>query len=114
MSSTTWCAKRWLTNHPSWEYPDGIPRDYPEPWGDAVYFYHQAVRASAYRQAAIGATASGEQTTQVRPNWERNLSERLAIQLREDGSVVNEKCALMKEDDPLLSTSLALIAIGGQ
>ncbi|MEM9585968.1 MAG: hypothetical protein AAGA03_01700 [Planctomycetota bacterium] len=92
-------AKRWFLEHPSWNYPEGIPKQYPEPWGDAVTFYHQSVRAEAYR------------VLQIDDGWEQALRERIALHLRRDGSVVNQRSGLMKEDDPLLASTLALIAL---
>lgn len=92
-------ATGWLLAHPDWEYPAGIPRDYPEPWGAAVYFYHQAVRARAYRALRI----DGE--------WPEQLVERIGSHVRVDHLVVNRQSALMKEDDPTLCTTLALMAL---
>lgn len=91
-------ARRWLEMHPDWEYPAGIPRDYPEPWGEAVFFYHQAVRAEVYRRLGI------------KGDWPQQLIERLSHHLREDGSIANGRSPLMKENDPLLCTTLALMA----
>jgi hypothetical protein len=91
-------ARRWLVTHSSWEYPAGIPREYPEPWGDAVYFYHQAVRAEVYRRLRIGG------------DWPRQLIVRLRNHVRDDGSIANRRSPLMKEDDPILCTTLALMA----
>ena len=48
-------ALQWIHEHPSLDRPDGIPRDHPEPWDDALHFYHLAVRAEAY--AALGGPA---------------------------------------------------------
>ncbi|GAA5506195.1 hypothetical protein [Novipirellula caenicola] len=91
-------AKKWLQQHDDWEYPDGIPRDYPEPWGEAVYFYHQAVRAEAYWRLGI----SGD--------WADQLVDRLRRHQSPDGSIVNRRSGLMKENDPLMCSALALIA----
>jgi squalene-hopene/tetraprenyl-beta-curcumene cyclase len=92
-------AHRWLEQHANWEYPQGIPRDHPEPWADAVFFYHQAVRAEVYRRLAV----TGD--------WPEQLCQRLAPHLRPDGSIINRRSALMKEDDPLLGSTLALMAV---
>ena len=91
-------ARHWLEANPDWEYPAGIPKDYPEPWGDAVYFYHQAVRAEAYRSLGI------------RGDWAERLIERLHTHLQRDGSIINQRSPLMKENDPILCSTLALIA----
>ncbi len=91
-------ARQWLESRPDWEYPAGIPREFPEPWGEAVYFYHQAVRAETYRSLGIDG------------DWPQRLIERLRQHVADDGSVVNRQSPLMKEDDPILCTALALIA----
>ncbi|EMI16904.1 cycloartenol synthase-like protein [Rhodopirellula maiorica SM1] len=91
-------ARVWLKQHGDWEYPYGIPRDYPEPWGEAVYFYHQAVRAEAYWRLGIGG------------DWAEQLIERLQRHQRSDGSIINQQSGLMKENDPLMCSALALIA----
>jgi hypothetical protein len=92
-------AVKWLQEHTNIDYPQGIPTDYPEPWGEALQFYHYAVRAEVY--AAIDF-----------PDTEkRALAEKVAALQRADGSFVNEKSPLMKEDEPLLSTALAVVAL---
>ena len=92
-------ACRWLVRHPRWDTPEGIPADHPEPWGDALHFYHLAVRSEAY--AEMG-----------RPgDWRERIVEILAPLQRPDGSFVNTQSHLMKEDDPLLATTLAVIAL---
>ncbi|WP_442506712.1 hypothetical protein SH528x_005571 [Novipirellula sp. SH528] len=91
-------ARAWLENNSDWEYPEGIPRDYPEPWGEAVYFYHQAVRAEAYWRLGI------------RGDWAEQLMHRLQRHQKSDGSFVNQQSGLMKENDPLMCSGLVLIA----
>jgi hypothetical protein len=93
-------AVKWLREHTDIDYPQGIPTDYPEPWGEALQFYHYAVRAEVY--AALGFPAAEK----------RALAEKVAALQRADGSFVNEKSPLMKEDEPLLSTALAVVALG--
>jgi squalene-hopene/tetraprenyl-beta-curcumene cyclase len=92
-------ARDWLLAHERLEHPEGIPRDTPQDWGQAVYYYHLAVRAEAY--AALGLQSRVK---------DRIVSE-LAPKQRADGSFKNEKNHLMKEDDPLLATALALVAL---
>jgi hypothetical protein len=89
-------AFRWLDGHPRLDYPQGIPEDHPEPWGAALFFYHLAVRAEAYR--AVGRRVDG-------------IEALLAPLQQGDGRFFNAKSPLMKEDDPLLATALALIAL---
>jgi hypothetical protein len=92
-------AVKWLREHTDIDYPQGIPTDYPEPWGEALQFYHYAVRAEVY--AALDFPAAEKLA----------LAEKVAALQRSDGSFVNEKSPLMKEDEPLLSTALAVVAL---
>lgn len=92
-------AIRWLRRYPEVDYPAGIPTDHPEPWGDSVRFYHYAVRAEAWRKLGF-------------PQAELDrLAAALIARQREDGSFVNSVSPLMKEDDPLLCTALAVVAL---
>jgi hypothetical protein len=91
-------ARRWLEAHPTLERPAGVP-DSPQDWGQALDFYHLAVRAEADR--AAGASA-------VRPT----LAARLGPLQQPDGRFTNVNNHLMKEDDPLLATALAVVALG--
>jgi hypothetical protein len=92
-------ARDWLLRHPRLDRPDGVPTDSPQAWDEALDFYHLAVRAEAY--AAIG------------------LSDRMSVEVprilgprqRADGGFVNDRNHLMKEDDPLLATALAVVAL---
>jgi hypothetical protein len=92
-------AARWLREHPRLDYPEGIPRDYPEPWGGAVWFYHLAVRAEAY--SALDWPG----------DWRSDIASLLVKEQRDDGSFANARSPLMKEDDPLLCTGLAVMAL---
>ncbi len=92
-------ATTWLAKHQNLDYPEGVPRDHPEPWGDAIHFYHLAARAEVNRRLEW----PGE--------WRSEIEQLLAGDQRADGSFVNERSHLMKEDDPYLCTALALIAL---
>lgn len=89
-------AERWLADHPDWDWPAGIPRDGAEPWGRAVRCYHLAARA----EGMAGCTGT----------WRDELLAALPAP-RADGLVVNPHGALMKEDDPLVASALALRAL---
>jgi hypothetical protein len=93
-------AVEWLAAHDDLRYPQGVPTDYPEPWGDAIRFYHYAVRAEAY--AALDWPG----------DWRARLASIVAQAQAEDGSFRNMTSPLMKEDDPLLCTALAVTALG--
>ncbi len=92
-------AVAWLKQHTNLDYPQGVPEEHPEPWGAALRFYHYAVRAEVYR----------------RLEWPAAERAQLAALVREkqnaDGSFANRESSLMKEDDPLLCTALAVVAL---
>jgi hypothetical protein len=92
-------ALDWLRAHDDLSYPQGIPTDRPEPWGDAIHFYHCAVRAEAY--AALDWPG----------HWRSTLANAIAKDQNADGSFRNTLSPLMKEDDPLLATALAAVAL---
>jgi squalene-hopene/tetraprenyl-beta-curcumene cyclase len=92
-------AIEWLQRHDDLTYPDGVPTDQPEPWGEAIRFYHYAVRAEAY--AALDWPG----------DWRAELSGLLAKQQAANGSFSNNASPLMKEDEPILCTALAIIAL---
>ena len=92
-------AIQWLKEHEDFDYPEGVPTDHPEPWGEAIRFYHYAVRAEAY------------DALDWPGDWRRALSAAVAKHQAADGSFRNSTSALMKEDDPLLCTTLAVIAL---
>ena len=92
-------AAAWLMAHPELDHPAGVPLDHPEPWPAALRMYHLAVRAEAY--AAIGwPDGAAAELVRLLGRWQQD-----------DGSFVNRESGLMKEDDPLLCTALAVIAL---
>jgi hypothetical protein len=93
-------AIAWLRAHDDLDYPQGVPTDYAEPWGDAIRFYHYAVRAEAY--AALDWPG----------DWRSQLAAAVAKTQAADGSFRNDASPLMKEDDPLMCTALAVVALG--
>ncbi len=92
-------ARRWLERHPRWDYSEGIPEDQAEDWGRALLFYHLAVRAEAYQR--LGWPGS----------WRDDLAAVVLPEQQSDGSFQNRDNHLMKEDDPLLATALAVSAL---
>ncbi len=92
-------AVKWLRVHTNLDYPQGIPTDYPEPWGAALKYYHFAVRAEVYGELDF----SDEEKLA--------LAEKVAALQQADGSFVNSESPLMKEDEPLLATALAVVAL---
>jgi squalene-hopene/tetraprenyl-beta-curcumene cyclase len=92
-------AVAWLDRHTDIDYPQGVPTEHPEPWGEAIRFYHYSVRAEAYR------------ALDVPMDERRRLAAAVAKHQREDGSFVNTASPLMKEDDPVLCTAQAVTAL---
>ena len=92
-------AAKWLREHPRLDYPEGVPLNQPEPWGESIVYYHFAARARAY--AALNWPGA----------WRQELGRLLAARQDADGSYRNKVSHLMKEDDPLLATALAVSAL---
>ena len=92
-------AADWLARHDDFDYPEGVPRDDPEPWGEAIRFYHYAVRGEAYRRLAFPAADRAR------------LAAAVARRQQSDGRFVNNAAPLMKEDCPVLCTALAVVAL---
>ncbi|MEE2889419.1 MAG: prenyltransferase/squalene oxidase repeat-containing protein [Planctomycetota bacterium] len=93
-------ALAWLESHPDLDHPGGIPRDHPEQWGQVLFFYHLAIRGEV-------AIASGKSDHMLEP-----LATLLIDRQGVDGSFVNPHGTLMKEDDPILATALAIKSLG--
>jgi hypothetical protein len=92
-------ALNWLTGNEGWKDPAGIATNAPTPWHAALHFYHVAVRAEAY--AAAGQDG----------DWRQQIARHLEKLQRGDGSFVNDRSPLMKENDPILCTALAVVAL---
>jgi hypothetical protein len=92
-------AADWIRKHDDLSYPEGVPTDHPDPWGEAIRYYHYAVRGEAY--AALDWPG----------DWKSRLAAEVARHQAADGSFRNDASPLMKEDDPLLCTALAAIAL---
>jgi hypothetical protein len=90
-------ASKWLRSRGSVDVT-GVPPDHPEPWVAALRFYQLA----AFSEAASAIGLDG---------WKEPFAKRLLELQRADGSFVNLDSALMKEDDPVLATTLALISL---
>ena len=92
-------AWRWLSDHPVLDYPEGIPLENPAQWHRVMYFYHLSVRAEVYHH--MGWPAGSKEA----------ILSLLSTRMLQNGSFMNPEGAPNKENDPLLATSLALIAL---
>jgi hypothetical protein len=89
-------ALDWLSRNASADHVGGIDPNPPEPWHDALRFYHAMALAEAFPPAREG------------------LSAMLIARQRDDGSFASDLSSAMKEDDPLLATSLALRSLSAR
>ena len=93
-------AKKWLNEHVNLKYSEGIPEFYEgENWREAVTYYHWSVRNE------VAKLMGDEKATK------QKIEAELAPLQKHNGSFVNEKSSLMKEDDPIMATALAVIAL---
>lgn len=90
-------VRNWLITHPVLDRPEGIPEGDPEPWHLALHYYHLAGRCQAYRALGIAG------------DWPQQAAAIYAAEQQEDGSFSNRHSVLMKEDDPILATALAVV-----
>jgi hypothetical protein len=80
-------------------FPDGEPRR----WERAMTAYYRAAAAAAFARAGVAEAPAGRE-------WRRDLVTAIASEQSPDGSFRNAS-VLMKEDDPLIATTLALTAL---
>ena len=92
-------AKEWLLQNQNLELPAGVPLDDPAPWAQSMKLYNLMVLSETYSKL------------EIQGNWRKEIIHLLAKIQRADGSFINNKGGLMKEDDPLLSTTYAIIAL---
>ena len=92
-------ALQWLSQMPELAFPQGIPQDNPAQWHLVLFYYHLSVRAEAYR------------AVQMEGNWQQQIVQLLKEQQSTEGAFANPMGAPNKEDDPLLATAFALIAL---
>lgn len=91
-------ALDWLSKH---HRVDGVPGfdEGTAKWQGGMLYYYLAASAQAFRAAKSGP-----------PGWKDGMVRALIGRQREDGSFRNASF-LMKEDDPLIATTLALLAL---
>jgi hypothetical protein len=91
-------ALAWLKKH---HRVDGVPGfdESTAKWREGMLYYYLAASAQAFKQAGSGPEG-----------WQKEMVRSLIARQREDGSFKNASF-LMKEDDPLIATTLALLAL---
>ena len=92
-------ALGWLRAHDEMAYPEGMVPDHPAQWQRVLFYYHLGVRAEVY--GALGEPGP----------WREAMVRALAGKQRDDGSFANPYGAPNKEDDPILATALAILAL---
>ena len=92
-------ALEWLKDHPVLNFVEGIPQDDPAQWHLVMRYYHLATRAEAYAYAGYF------------EGWPGEINALLSAEQLADGSFKNPMGAPNKEDDPLLATTFAIIAL---
>ena len=92
-------AKNWLLQNQDWALPSGVPLDDPSPWAESMKFYN------------LMALAEVHSSLQISGSWKKNIVHFLAKRQTTDGSFINLDGRLMKEDDPLISTTYAIVAL---
>jgi hypothetical protein len=94
-------AVRWLRGHEAVDHVPGIPQEDAEvQMRDALVYYYFAALARAVERIPEA----------ISQGHRRAVVTRLQSMQRPDGSWSN-RCSLMREDDPLVATPLALIAL---
>lgn len=92
-------ALGWLRAHDEMAYPEGIASDHPAQWQRVLFYYHLGVRVEVY-----------DALDEPGP-WREAMISALTGKQRDDGSFANPYGAPNKEDDPILATTLAVMAL---
>jgi squalene-hopene/tetraprenyl-beta-curcumene cyclase len=100
-------ARRWLETHFDVSTHPGKYAPDREASRDALYYYY--CRSLAEALAALGVKEIDTPAAKVR--WAAVLADELLKRQREDGSWANELLA-QRENDPLIATSHAVVALG--
>lgn len=92
-------ARGWLEVHQDMSMVEGLSPDDPEQWHKVMHYYHLAVRAESMSAARIDGT------------WKQQIANLLMDEQLYGGYFVNPLGGPNKEDDPLLATIFAVIAM---
>lgn len=95
-------ALAWLVRHHGVGRVPGLPAGNARDWGAGMRHYYRAVSAQVFR--ALDVTLPGGR------DWRQELRAALAREQKSDGRFQSES-PLMKEDDPLIATGLAVLAL---
>ncbi len=93
----------WLVAHHRVDVVPGLEDAPGGGWRTAMIYYYRALSAEVFLRCGVEQAPAGR-------DWRRDLRGALAREQRADGSWKNDNF-LMKEDDPLVATSLALSAL---
>lgn len=93
----------WLVSHHRLDAVPGLEQAPGEGWRTAMRYYYAAASAEVFSRCGVEQAPAGR-------DWRRDLRVALVSEQRPDGSWRNENF-LMKEDDPLVATTLALSAL---
>lgn len=95
-------ALRWLVDHHRVDRVSGFP-DGDRSWSQGMLYYYLAASAEVFHRLGVHEAPAGH-------DWRKEMNDILVKSQRPDGSWKNDGF-LMKEDDPLIATSLALFAL---
>jgi len=96
-------ALEWLARNHRVDRVPGFPDGFAEDWAGGMIFYYWAASARTFRKLNVSEAPPGR-------DWRKDLVAAAASRQRSDGSFRNQSF-LMKEDDPLIATTLALGAL---
>lgn len=96
-------ARAWLESRHRVDLVPGFEDEPPDGWGVAMVHYYRAASARAFAALDVERLPVGR-------DWRAEMAAALLSEQHPDGSFVNPN-VLMKEDDPLIATTLALQAL---
>ena len=96
-------ARDWLVRHHRIDRVPEIAATEPGEWETAMIFYYRAASARAFAELGVEEAPLGI-------DWREETAAALFRVQRPDGSFANDSF-LMKEDDPLIATTLAVQAL---
>lgn len=96
-------ARDWLIRHHRVDRVPGFDDDDDSGWPQSMLFYYRAASARVFERLDVKHAPEGR-------DWRADLIRALAKEQNEDGSFRNP-ANLMKEDDPLIATALAIKAL---